>query len=89
MIQSKNLTAKESNYAAEITKVENSENFLKQSEIKSHDLSSVDGESLNDEKDENSENYGNYKTGRWQPSEHFRFIKGCLLHGNNWKKVFF
>ena len=28
-----------------------------------------------------------YRTGRWQPSEHVRFIKGCLQYGNNWKKV--
>ena len=30
---------------------------------------------------------GEYKTGRWHPSEHVRFIKGCLQYGNNWKKV--
>lgn len=28
-----------------------------------------------------------YNTGRWTQNEHFRFIKGCLLFGNNWKKV--
>jgi hypothetical protein len=28
-----------------------------------------------------------YRTGRWQPTEHVRFIKGCLQYGNNWKKV--
>ena len=28
-----------------------------------------------------------FKNGRWQPFEHLRFIKGCLLYGNNWKKV--
>lgn len=27
------------------------------------------------------------KNGRWSPQEHFRFLKGCLLFGNNWKKV--
>jgi hypothetical protein len=34
-----------------------------------------------------SENNDTYKTGRWHPSEHYRFIKGCLMYGNNWKKV--
>ena len=29
----------------------------------------------------------NYKTGRWNNTEHLRFIQGCLLHGNNWRKV--
>ena len=29
----------------------------------------------------------NYKTGRWNNTEHMRFIQGCLLHGNNWRKV--
>lgn len=33
------------------------------------------------------ENNDQYRTGRWHHSEHLRFIKGCLLHGNNWKKV--
>lgn len=28
-----------------------------------------------------------HNTGRWTQNEHFRFIKGCLLFGNNWKKV--
>ena len=30
-----------------------------------------------------------YKTGRWTSGEHYRFIKGCLLFGNDWKKVKF
>ena len=25
--------------------------------------------------------------GRWTNEEHIRFLKGCLLYGNNWKKV--
>ncbi len=33
-----------------------------------------------DEKEENL-------NGRWNQEEHIRFIKGCLLYGNNWKKV--
>jgi SHAQKYF class myb-like DNA-binding protein len=27
------------------------------------------------------------RQGRWLHTEHFRFIKGCLLYGNNWKQV--
>ena len=30
---------------------------------------------------------GDYRNGRWLPNEHMRFLKGCLLYGNNWKKV--
>lgn len=33
------------------------------------------------------ESSGEYRNGRWHPNEHYRFIKGCLLYGNNWKKV--
>ena len=34
-----------------------------------------------------SEMNEDYKTGRWHPDEHYRFIRGCLQYGNNWKKV--
>jgi hypothetical protein len=40
-----------------------------------------------DSVDSNNEEDGNYKTGRWHPNEHKRFIRGCLQYGNNWKKV--
>lgn len=30
---------------------------------------------------------GKHKIGRWKKEEHIRFIKGCFLHRNNWKKV--
>jgi hypothetical protein len=43
--------------------------------------------SANNDSSKNDENQEEYQTGRWHPSEHSRFIKGCLLHGNNWKKV--
>lgn len=36
---------------------------------------------------EASEMNEDYKTGRWHPDEHHRFIRGCLQYGNNWKKV--
>lgn len=29
----------------------------------------------------------NIRQGRWLTQEHIRFVKGCLLYGNNWKKV--
>lgn len=27
------------------------------------------------------------RKGRWFCNEHIRFVKGCLLYGNNWTKV--
>ena len=30
-----------------------------------------------------------YKNGRWEKVEHHKFLKGCLLYGNNWKKVIY
>lgn len=41
-----------------------------------------------DNSKENDEN-GEYKNGRWEKLEHLKFLKGCLIHGNNWKKVKF
>ena len=29
----------------------------------------------------------NIKEGRWERSEHQKFISACLTYGNNWKKV--
>ena len=47
--------------------------------------------SLDDKDSNNSLNFGDEKeenlNGRWNQEEHIRFIKGCLLYGNNWKKV--
>ncbi len=57
----------------------NSTNNLK-NDSASDDLNSANEDDL-------SENDKDHKSGRWHPSEHFRFIKGCLQHGNNWKKV--
>jgi hypothetical protein len=39
--------------------------------------------SMSSSRDDNND----FRNGRWQPFEHLRFIKGCLLYGNNWKKV--
>jgi SHAQKYF class myb-like DNA-binding protein len=39
-------------------------------------------------KNKNTEiNNGTHSDGRWNSDEHKRFIIGCLLYGNNWKKV--
>ena len=27
------------------------------------------------------------RQGRWNENEHFLFLKGCLLYGNNWQKI--
>lgn len=42
---------------------------------------------FNDDDDSDNEDNTNYRNGRWLPCEHIRFVKGCLAHGNNWKKV--
>jgi hypothetical protein len=36
---------------------------------------------------ENNTTESGCKNGRWLPCEHLRFLKGCLIYGNNWKKV--
>ena len=39
-------------------------------------------------KNKNTEiNNNTHSDGRWNSDEHKRFIIGCLLYGNNWKKV--
>ena len=40
--------------------------------------------SINDNKMEENSNGNN---GRWEKKEHIRFLAGCLLYKNNWKKV--
>lgn len=44
-------------------------------------------EGVNSGNSSREEENDQFRTGRWQPQEHFRFIKGCLMYGNNWKKV--
>lgn len=29
----------------------------------------------------------NYKEGRWDSEEHQKFVKSCIIYGNNWRKV--
>lgn len=38
-------------------------------------------------KPDQTEGNSNERQGRWLQSEHFRFLKGCLLYGNNWGEV--
>ena len=38
-------------------------------------------------KDNKKTNNNNHSDGRWNLEEHIGFIKGCLLYGNNWKKI--
>ncbi len=38
-------------------------------------------------KDNTKTKNNNHSDGRWNSEEHIRFIKGCLLYGNNWKKI--
>lgn len=51
-----------------------------------NERSNEDNSAEEDNSRENEEN-GDYKNGRWEKQEHLKFLKGCLLHGNNWKKV--
>jgi hypothetical protein len=46
-------------------------------------------DTCNDQSLSNSEDNKQFRNGRWLPNEHMRFIKGCLLYGNNWKKVIY
>ena len=43
-------------------------------------------ENLIDNEIKNDDNYAG-NNGRWGKNEHIRFLGGCLLYGNNWKKV--
>jgi len=36
---------------------------------------------------ENNNFFNKYNTGRWSKNEHFLFLHGCLLYGNDWTKV--
>ena len=39
------------------------------------------------ESENKNEENSNGNNGRWDTSEHLRFLQGCLLFKNNWKKV--
>ena len=59
-------------------------------EINKINTINVNSTQINNEqiKNKNTEiNNGTHSDGRWNSDEHKRFIIGCLLYGNNWKKV--
>ena len=59
-------------------------------EMKKINTINVNSTQINNEqiKNKNTEiNNGTHSDGRWNSDEHKRFIIGCLLYGNNWKKV--
>ena len=47
----------------------------------------INQNNLDDNLSENLSRQNDLQNGRWKQEEHFRFIKGCLLFGNNWKKI--
>lgn len=84
------LKVKDCNKSSLILKEEEVEKEAKDKDNNSIDNNNESGfnSSVNNEDLDNSkEDESNFKTGRWHPQEHKRFIKGCLLYGNNWKKV--
>ena len=51
-------------------------------------INKVDNDDEKDSLNENKiEENSNGKNGRWGKKEHIRFLAGCLLYKNNWKKV--
>ena len=54
-------------------------------EIKQETLSKE--ENINEKLSEKLEENSNGNNGRWGTNEHKRFLQGCLLYKNNWKKV--
>ena len=60
-------------------------NFTKYDLVNTSNNNDNNNESIELNEDENDNN--NILNGRWSQKEHLLFIKGCLLYGNNWKKV--
>lgn len=50
-------------------------------------LKVVNQSKSSEDNNSNEEKNQNERQGRWLQSEHFRFLKGCLLYGNNWGQV--
>ena len=68
----------------------NTSTNLNNSEMKIKVSLNKDNSLINNDqiKNQNIEkNNGIHSDGRWNTEEHIRFIRGCLLYGNNWKKV--
>lgn len=47
----------------------------------------IEPEKLKGKNDYENKTEDNGNNGRWEKSEHLRFLAGCLLYKNNWKKV--
>ena len=47
----------------------------------------IESEKLNEKSEYENKNEDNGNNGRWEKTEHLRFLAGCLLYKNNWKKV--
>ena len=53
-------------------------------------IESIKEDNINEKLSENEnklEENSNGNNGRWEKKEHLRFLAGCLLYKNNWKKV--
>lgn len=70
----------------DISKKEN--NTEKTAEMKQEQINQEETmkEKPSESENKNEEN-SNGNNGRWDTSEHLRFLQGCLLFKNNWKKV--
>lgn len=67
-----------------INKIPTADKFLN----KKVSRSASDVKSLIEKEKDKGYSNGKYKAGRWKKDEHIRFLKGCFIHRNNWKKVF-
>ena len=63
------------------------EDFISYNNVLQHKNSMLNEKDLNNSVGISEENEDNLQKGRWNNDEHIRFIKGCLLYKNNWKKV--
>jgi SHAQKYF class myb-like DNA-binding protein len=63
------------------------EDFILYNNVLPHKNNMLIEKDLNNSGVVSEENEENLQNGRWNNDEHIRFIKGCLLYKNNWKKV--
>ena len=63
------------------------EDFILYNNVLQHSNNMLNEKDLNNSVNNSEENEDNLQKGRWNNDEHIRFIKGCLLYKNNWKKV--
>jgi SHAQKYF class myb-like DNA-binding protein len=65
---------------------ENKISMIPPSISENQNLQAAPNENPIDYEIKNEDNYSG-NNGRWETSEHLRFLGGCLQYGNNWKKV--